>query len=73
MVQLSAVKISEDGQAMIIRLFEPTGKKRKTRMTIPWAGIEYPVTLGKFEIKTFRIDLKAKKITETDLMETPLC
>jgi alpha-mannosidase len=71
-VQLSAVKISEDEQAMIIRLFEPTGKKRKTLMSIPWADIEYPMTLGKFEIKTFRIDLKTKIIIETDLMENPL-
>lgn len=68
-VQVTATKKSQDDKAYIFRLFEPTGKKRKTSVTIPWANIKFTVTLDKFEIKTYRLDTKTKQLSETDLVE----
>jgi hypothetical protein len=36
-VQVAAMKKAEDGRGLIIRLFEPTGQKRKTVLSLPWA------------------------------------
>lgn len=68
-VQMSAAKFSEDGKALIIRLFEPTGKERVTTLSIPAIDIKQEITLRPFEIKTLRIDLKSKEIAETGLLE----
>ncbi len=71
-VELSAFKKSEDGRALVIRLFEPTGRKRTTTLTLPFAGARTRVTLGPFEVKTLRFDPRRKTFTETDLLERPL-
>ena len=71
-IQVTAAKKSEDGKAAIFRLFEPTGKNRKTKVKIPWADIEFLTVLNKFEIKTFRLDLKKKTVIETNLLELDL-
>jgi alpha-mannosidase len=68
-VQVTAAKESQDGKDYIFRLFEPTGTKQETQVTIPWANIKFKVTLNKFEIKTYRLNYKTKKIIETDLLE----
>ena len=65
----TAVKKSEKDNSLILRLFEPTGKKARTSVSIPSAGMRRKVTFAPFEIKTFSIDFKKKKWTETDLME----
>lgn len=71
-VQLTAFKMAENENRLVIRLFEPTGKKRSTRVDIPSLNLSFDVSLGKFEIKTFSIDLKSKEIRETDLLERRL-
>ncbi len=68
-VQLAAMKMSEDGDAVIIRLFEPTGAARTTRVSIPPLGISFPVALAPFEVKTFAIDVRSHGVWETDLLE----
>ena len=69
-VQVSAVKQSEDGGSLIVRLFEPTGKPRTTRLSILDRSFE--VSLGAFEVKTLRIDTSTGTFEETDLLERPL-
>ena len=71
-VQITAAKLSEDGEALIVRLFEPTGQPRSTTLSLPFAGMKQDVALGAFEIKTLRIDTKAGAVRETDLLERPL-
>jgi alpha-mannosidase len=71
-VQLAALKRSEDGQRLIIRLFEPTGRKRTTTLAIPSLGLKQKISLGPFEIKTLALDPKFGVWTETNLMEEPL-
>ena len=72
-VVVSAVKKAEDGEDFIVRLFEPTGRKRTTRLSMPALGARAKVALEPFEIKTLRIGPKPRKVREVDLMERPIC
>lgn len=71
-VQIAAMKQAEDGKGLIVRLFEPTGRRRKTNLVVPWANMKHAVTLGGFEIKTLRIDTRKGKVVEVDLMENAI-
>ncbi len=71
-VQLASFKMAENENRLVLRLFEPTGKKRSTHVDIPSLNLSFEVSLKKFEIKTFAIDIKTKEIIETDLLERSL-
>jgi alpha-mannosidase len=68
-VQLAALKQSEDGSALIIRLFEPTGISCDTTISLPFAGTHHDIHLGRFEIRTYRVDLKSGVWQEVNLVE----
>jgi len=68
-VQITAVKKAQKGNAVIVRLFEPTGRKRSTELSLPCLGKKMKLSLGAFEIKTIKINLRTGKWIETDLME----
>jgi alpha-mannosidase len=68
-VQITAVKMSEDGRSMILRLFEPTGTARTTTLSVPVLDVAFDVTLSPFEIRTLAIDLATRKVDEVDLLE----
>ncbi len=79
-VQLSALKISEDGAALIVRLFEPTGTPKETNVAIPLLGVDERVRLNGFEVATFRVELAGVPsgsrvargvLAPADLCETP--
>ena len=72
MVQLSAMKLAEEGERLIIRLFEPTGSKRETRVRIEPLKVDFQAKLDGFEIKTFAIDMKTGAHAEVDLLERDL-
>lgn len=71
-VQVSAIKRAEDGDDIIIRLFEPTGHWHATTLTLPALGLKAKVDLSPFEIKTLRVNVKRRKIAEVNLLEQPL-
>lgn len=71
-VQAASVKQAEEGKCLIIRLFEPTGEKRDTTLTLPWARASKKLILKPFEIKTYSFNPKTHRFTEVDLMEKPL-
>ena len=71
-VQMTAAKLAEDGGDLIIRLFEPTGIARKTVLSLPFCGLEKSIEMGPFEIKTLRVDVASRTVTETDLLERPI-
>ena len=71
-VQLTAFKKTENSEDYIIRLFEPTGKKRETTVRIPVLGLKKNVKLKGFEIKTYRLNRGTAALEEVDLMEKPL-
>ncbi|HEY5587106.1 MAG TPA: glycoside hydrolase family 38 C-terminal domain-containing protein [Ruminiclostridium sp.] len=68
-VQMSTFKKAENSEDYIIRLFESTGNPRKTEIVIPYLNIKEKVSLGKFEIKTLKLNLGDNKLIETKLME----
>jgi alpha-mannosidase len=68
-VQMTAFKRAEDGNDLIIRLFEPTGQKRKTTLSVSAWGIKVPVQMKPFELKTIRVNLKTGKTREVSLLE----
>ncbi len=71
-VQVSAIKRAENNRGYILRLFEPTGKKRKTTISLPGTSFKKKVTLKAFEIKTLRIDVKKGSCQEVSLVEKKL-
>ncbi len=71
-IQLAAFKQAEDGKDLIIRLFEPTGRKRSTTLSLPFARARKKVNLSPFEIKTLRFNANRRQFTEVDLLERPL-
>ena len=68
-IQMTVFKKAEESDDFIIRLFEPTGYDRSTIIRLPAVGLEQQVYLKKFEIKTLKLDIKGKTLTEVSLME----
>jgi alpha-mannosidase len=71
-VEITALKKAEDGTSLIIRLFEPTGKKRTTILSLPWAAARKKISLSGFEIKTLTFSPRTGIFRELDLLERPL-
>ncbi|MGB7295831.1 MAG: glycoside hydrolase family 38 C-terminal domain-containing protein [Candidatus Aminicenantales bacterium] len=71
-VEVAAVKKAEDGNDLIIRLFEPTGKNRETTLSLPWVGAKKTIRLRAFEIKTLAFNPRSGRFRELDLLERPL-
>jgi alpha-mannosidase len=68
-VRLGALKMSEDGERLVVRLFEPTGRARRTAVRLPPIGLAFDVELGPFEIKTLVVDPGSRTVVEADLLE----
>ncbi len=71
-VQIAAVKKAQNNNDIIIRLFEPTGRKRSTVLNLPVLSKKIKVDLNPFEIKTLRINPRTKKVTIVNLLEKPM-
>jgi alpha-mannosidase len=65
----SAIKKAEDKNWLILRLFEPTGEKRTTKVHIPGRSLIFEITLEGFEIKTLAVDLDRDEVLDVDLLE----
>lgn len=70
-IQLTTLKLAESNKDLIVRLFEPTGRKRSTTLVLPTLRKRRRIELNGFEIKTLRISANGT-IKETDLMEKVL-
>jgi len=68
-VQMAALKMAEDNDWLIMRLFNPTAEEIETVVTVPWLNMNFPVVLNKFEIRTMAVDLGTREVFETDLLE----
>jgi alpha-mannosidase len=68
-IQVAALKLADGGKDLIIRLFEPTGKRRTTMLSIPCASIETQVKMGPFELKTLRVNRRSRRLREVSLLE----
>lgn len=68
-IELTAFKKSEEQDCYIIRLFEPTGKSRETKISFLGGRFCQELRFSSFEIKTLKFDPMTGQICETDLME----
>ncbi len=68
-VECPALKRSEDGRDVVVRLFEPTGHERAVTVKLPAFGARTKVRLKGFEVKTLRFERRTKRFVETDLLE----
>jgi alpha-mannosidase len=71
-IELSAFKQAHAGRDYILRLFEPTGKDRSTVIEIPSAGIRQKLRFEAFEVKTYRLDVERRILSEVSLTEQDL-
>ncbi len=71
-IQATAIKRAEKGNAIIIRLFEPTGRKRNTALSLPTLKKKINLTFNPFEIKTLKINAQTGKCSEVNLLEKPI-
>lgn len=51
------------------RLFEPTGRQRKVTVLLPCLGLREEVTMKPFEIRTFRVDMNARRMDACSIDE----
>jgi alpha-mannosidase len=68
-VQATSIKKAEVKNWLILRLFEPTGEPRSTKVTLPGRSLSFNVTLGGFEIKSLAVGLDTNEVFEVDLLE----
>ena len=68
-VLATVLKKADNGDDLIIRLFEPTGRARSTAIALPFAGARARLRLAGFEIKTVRFNLPRRRFTEVNLLE----
>lgn len=55
-IQIVAIKEIERSRYFIVRLFEPTGKKRTTVLSLPFMQKKIRLILAGFEVKTLKIN-----------------
>jgi alpha-mannosidase len=68
-VIVTAVKESEDGDDLIIRCFEATGRETKATVNLAFANTRWSGAFHPFEIKTLRLNRKTYAITEVNILE----
>jgi alpha-mannosidase len=68
-IVVSAVKEAEDGDDLIVRCFESTGRQTKATVDLAFANTRWSGSFHPFEIKTLRLNRKTHTVTEVDLLE----
>ena len=68
-IQLTAFKRAEEGDDLIIRLFEPTGRRRTTTLSVPCVDAFTRVKMDPFELKTLRLNPRTGRFHEVNLLE----
>lgn len=68
-IQLQALKLADDGEGWIARVFNPTAFSRQSVLELPALGVRQTLTFGAFELKTLRISADGRTVGETDLLE----
>jgi alpha-mannosidase len=66
---VSAVKLAEDGDDVIIRCVESDGEKTSAVLNLAFANRQWKGNFNPFEIKTLRMDRKSGDLKEVDLLE----
>jgi len=70
-ILLTALKWAEEGDAIVVRLYNPTPDARRTSLALPFVGVETDAALSPYEIKTLLVDPASRHVREADLLERP--
>jgi alpha-mannosidase len=68
-LQLVAAKRAQQGEELIVRLFNPTAERLASQIEFPWLPATVPVALAPFALLTLRVAPDGE-VMETDLLET---
>ena len=68
-VVISAIKMAEEGDALIVRLYETDGVDTTATLDLHFANSRWKGKLHPFEIKTLRIDPHSLKLEEVNILE----
>jgi alpha-mannosidase len=72
-VVAGSVKLAEDGDDLVVRVVETSGRAGPARITLPAWDREVAFDIDPFEIRTFRIPRDGgSQVIETDLLERPM-
>ena len=71
-VILTAMKMAESSEQIVLRLFNPSGGACSARIQLPFIDHSFQLEFGPFEIKTLAVDPRTKDVVETDLLERKL-
>lgn len=66
---LTSMKMAEDSDNIILRLFESTGVRTLAKVNLPVWAMEIRTFWQPFEIKSISINIQRKQWSEVDLME----
>ncbi len=66
---VSAFKKAEEGDDIVIRLFEPTGTARQVTLGLPAFHLSKKLRLKGFEVRTMRFSPGTGALVQTDLLE----
>ena len=67
-LQLTALKQAESGNALIVRIFNPTDRPQSATLSLPTLGRKVPVKLGGYEVRTWKIP-RSGAAREVNLLE----
>lgn len=68
-VVVESVKLAEDGDDVIVRSYETTGKQAKATIQLGFAQTKWTGSYHPFEIKTLRIARRTRQIREVNALE----
>ena len=68
-IVVSTIKQAEDGDDLIVRLYETAGRQTKAKVDMPFAKAQWNGELHPFEIKTLRLNPKTANVTEVNILE----
>lgn len=68
-VVASAIKMAEEGNGLIVRLYETAGRETTATVDLHFANVRWKGKLQPFEIKTLRVDTQSQKVEQVDILE----
>jgi alpha-mannosidase len=68
-VQLAAMKQAADGNGYVLRLFNPTAGRRRATLCVPPLGLETRLSLGPYEVASYRLLPGKRALSPENLME----
>jgi alpha-mannosidase len=68
-VVVSAIKMAEEGDALIVRLYETAGRSATADLDLHFAKARWTGKLRAFEVKTLRVDTQTHAVSEVNILE----